>query len=282
MPTNSQPTGDQVDVLHSDAAPFPETPRVVYQRNPLAEVICQLRFPPVLRIEAELPAAFQDRIRQRLPIYRGDESAGVLGGIAVPDEVMQVVRSSFPGVLQKQPRAFSSADEKWTVTLAKDFLALATSDYSRWENFRGHLDAAVQALEQVYEPAFYSRIGLRYRDVIRRSALGLETQGWQELLRHHLAGEVIAPEVSAFIEKTTCQTLIRLQNFDSRVQIRHGLLESQGESCYVIDSDFFTQNRTERSDVFATLQYFNTQAHRLFRWCISERLHEAMGPQPIS
>lgn len=236
----------------------------------------------MLRIEAELPVAFQDRIRQRFPIYRGDESAGVLGGIAVPDEIMQVVRSNFPGVLQKQPRAFSSADEKWTVTMAKDALALATSDYSRWETFREHLNSAVQALEEVYEPAFYSRIGLRYRDVIRRSALGLQAQGWEDLLRHDLAGEVIAPEISAFIEKTSCQTLVRLPNFDSRVQIRHGLSEEQGEPCYVIDSDFFTQNRTERSDVFATLQYFNTQAHRLFRWCISDRLHDAMGPQLLS
>ena len=137
MPTDPQTTADQVEALPSAAAPFPETARVVYQRNPLAEVICQVRFPPVLRIEAELPAAFQERIRQRFPVYRGSESAGMLGGIAVPDEIMQMVRDSFPGVLQKQPQAFASADEKWTVTLAKDFLALATTDYSRWENFRG-------------------------------------------------------------------------------------------------------------------------------------------------
>jgi len=215
-------------------------------------------------------------------MYRGDESAGILPGLAIPDEIMQVVRSSFPAALQKTPRAFSSADERWTVTLAKDFLALSTNDYSRWESFREHLDPTLEALEKVYEPAFYSRIGLRYRDVIRRAALGLQALGWEELLRPYLAGELIAPELSGFLEKTTRQTLVKLPNFDSRVQIRHGLLAEQGESCYLIDSDFFTQQRTERSDVFATLQYFNTQAHRLFRWCISDRLHDAMGPQLLS
>jgi len=31
--------------------PFPEVKRVIYEHNPLDKVICQLRFPPILRIE---------------------------------------------------------------------------------------------------------------------------------------------------------------------------------------------------------------------------------------
>ena len=39
------------------STPFPDTPRVVYNKNPLFEVLCQLRFPHILRIETEIPAA---------------------------------------------------------------------------------------------------------------------------------------------------------------------------------------------------------------------------------
>ncbi|HQU44113.1 MAG TPA: TIGR04255 family protein, partial [Pirellulales bacterium] len=56
--------------------PLPEFPRVIYGKNPLEVVICQLRFPPILRIGAELPAEFQERIRKDYPEFR-DRSAAL-------------------------------------------------------------------------------------------------------------------------------------------------------------------------------------------------------------
>lgn len=47
---------------------FPESERVIYDQNPLEEVICELRFPQILRIESEAPAAFQDRVRGEYPL----------------------------------------------------------------------------------------------------------------------------------------------------------------------------------------------------------------------
>lgn len=280
MPISSRQADAHPGTSTASVAPFPDAPRVVYQRNALVEVICQVRFPPVLRIEAELPAAFQDRIRQLFPVYK-DESGSLLAGVPIPDEVLQLLRSSLPAALQKAPRAFAAADEMWTITLAKDFLALSAKRYTRWEEFRRYLEPGLDSLEQIYEPAFYTRIGLRYRNVIRRSSLGLENVGWQDLLRHQLAGELTAPELSEFVEQTARQTLVRLPEFTGKVQIRHGLSVERDELCYVIDNDLFTEERTERSNVIGTLEYFNAQAHKLFRWCISDRLHEAMGPQPL-
>ena len=48
---------------------FPNFERVVYKKNPLEEVICQLRFPPILRIDSGNAADFQDVIRQDYPLY---------------------------------------------------------------------------------------------------------------------------------------------------------------------------------------------------------------------
>ena len=48
---------------------FPEVERVIYERNPLDEVICQLRFPAILKID-EPPIAFQEQIRTRYPFRR--------------------------------------------------------------------------------------------------------------------------------------------------------------------------------------------------------------------
>ena len=239
--------------------------------------IIEVRFPSVLRIEAELPAGFQDRIRQMLPIYREAEPEILPTGIPLPEELASLVRAGL-----KKPRAFASADERWVVTLTKDFLALSTKHYVRWEEFRRYLDAALSALEAEFAPALYSRIGLRYQNVVRRTVLGLGDVVWSDLLRHHLAGELSEPDLAPFVEGTARQTVVRLSNFDSKVAIRHGLVTHDNEQCYAIDNDFYTETNTECANVVPILQFFSAQAHRLFRWCVTDRLHDAMGPKPLA
>ena len=46
---------------------FAEYQRFRYARPQLMEVICQLRFPTILAIGAQEPAAFQEAIRQDFP-----------------------------------------------------------------------------------------------------------------------------------------------------------------------------------------------------------------------
>ena len=53
---------------------FPESPRVRYSRNPLLEVICQLRFPKILSIETEVPVGFQEDIRSEYPVFKTSRS----------------------------------------------------------------------------------------------------------------------------------------------------------------------------------------------------------------
>ena len=43
--------------------------RFHYARSPLVEVICQLRFPTILSIGANEPAAFQEAVRRDFPRY---------------------------------------------------------------------------------------------------------------------------------------------------------------------------------------------------------------------
>ena len=46
---------------------FSNEERMIYAKRQLVEVICQLRFPEILSIDASEPAAFQDRIRREYP-----------------------------------------------------------------------------------------------------------------------------------------------------------------------------------------------------------------------
>jgi len=270
-----QPASESV-VAAPRPSPFPDAPRVMYERNPLVEVICQVRFPTVLKIEAQIPDAFQERIRAIFPVY--NENTSLFSGLEIPAELLQLVRSTVPPGFQKGPRAFSTDDGLWTLTLTKDFLALSTKEYKRWDDFWQHLNPALTALQEVYAPVAYTRTGLRYRDVIRPSKLGLEGVPWRDLLGHELAGELRDAQVGGSVLETATQTLIELSDHDGKVRLQHGVVVENDEHCYFIDHDLFTERKTEHQHVLATLRFFNIEALKLFRWCITERVHNAMGP----
>jgi hypothetical protein len=69
MSASSQPVASSAEAA-TRSGPFPEPPRVIYAGNPLVEVIRKVRFPPVLKIETQIPEAFQDQIRTMFPVYR--------------------------------------------------------------------------------------------------------------------------------------------------------------------------------------------------------------------
>ncbi|GDX40579.1 hypothetical protein LBMAG21_08710 [Armatimonadota bacterium] len=56
--------------------PFPQTNRGIYAKNPLVEVVCQLRFPPILSINQSNLADFQSHIRDVYPLYSTSGSEG--------------------------------------------------------------------------------------------------------------------------------------------------------------------------------------------------------------
>lgn len=271
--------------MTSDAGPFPESPRVIYGKNPLEQVICQLRFPAVLRIEAEPPAAFQERIRKEYPVLR---EGGAGNAVELPPSMPEVVQNLVRSTLSSRQKGkiaydFVATDEKWAVGLTREFLSLSSTHYTRWEEFKSHLDGPLRALIEVYSPAFFSRIGLRYQDVIKRSQLGLQDRAWSDLIRPHVAGMLASPDLLGTVAGISTQAIIEFPNKAGQVGIRHGLAQQSDtrEDCYLIDSDFSTQQKTGVDDARDILDYFNRQSGRLFRWCITDTLHRAMEPRNI-
>lgn len=259
---------------------FPQSPRVVFRENPIEEVICQLRFPTILKVDAEPPADFQERIRSDYPLFEENSSAGP--GELLPAEVRKLIGQSNPGSLgSNKTFKFHSESGTWTVSLNRDFLAISTSEYTTWEIFSNHLEAPLRTLVDVYQPAFFSRIGLRYRDVIKRSRLGLDQCQWSELIAPAFAGELSDKFLGASVRALSRQTVVELDDGLGLLTIRHGLGEDEAsrEECFIWDTDFYRQSRTEIKDADETLNSFNELAGSIFRHSITPKLRDAMGPQ---
>lgn len=269
-------------------APFPESKRVIYQKNPLVEVICQLRFPPILEISSKDPADFQNEIRQAYPLYDKEEAGGlpkeVAGGL--PKEVADLLeRLSAPRLSEEITHKFANEDSKRVISLTRDFVAVSDRSYQRWETFRLEVERAKAALEEWYRPGFYSRIGLRYRDIISRRELGLQDVPWEELIHPSVIGLQAESDIRERVRNIRGYALIDLsdQVAGGLAHIRHGLVEAgeSGEAGYMIDADFFTEERSTHHGVFDTLDKFNRLAGNFFRWAITPRLHEALEPEYI-
>ena len=260
---------------------FPETERVIYTVNPLDQVICQLRFPPILRIEAETPAGFQDRIRKEFPQFQEKaEFAAIL-----PPELVQILSQEIIQSLKPSHKVyhFASSDGSLVVSLASSFVSLTSSNYERWESFIENLQLVLDALKEEYSPAYFTRIGLRYRNLIQKQELGLQDAEWPELLNENLIRELATPSLAEAIEDVAHRILMRVGTGQTKVHIQHGLAfnpDTKQFLGYGIDCDFFIEGETNVDSAIDQLDEFNHYNRRLFRWCISDRLHDAMEPIP--
>jgi uncharacterized protein (TIGR04255 family) len=134
--------------------PFPEVLRVIYGKNPLIEVVLQVRFPRFLTIETEPPSEFQKLIISDFPIY----------------EQRQVFQfsistgSSERSETHGKIHAFQTADRNHTVMLASDTISIACARYERWENLIAVASKALDAFQTTYRLPILNRIGRSIRE----------------------------------------------------------------------------------------------------------------------
>lgn len=262
---------------------FPETPRAEYENNPLEEVICQIKFPSILKIGTTRPADFQDQIRHLFPIYEEQSD----GGMPIPAELRGMLGDSglenlLPPQTQRHYR-FSTDDELRSVALQTDFIALSSKNYKNWVDFREQLELVEHEFRSLYRPSFYSRIGLRYRNVITRTPLGLEECPWGSLFRSELAGLLGNSDVSPQVTQAVTATHIMVTGIEgAQLRLQYGL-PTQPEQVpldtYVIDTDIFVEQKVVPDDIFTFLNEFNKLAGNIFRWAITPTLHDALEPR---
>lgn len=255
---------------------FPEVERVIYGKSPLVEVICQVRFPADLRIETTPPADFQQRVRDRFPLLAQRRA------MLIPAPLAKALEPMLPPTAGSTTWEFKAEDGSHTLELQRDKLTLVSRKYQRWETFSALFQQAFSALRDIYSPPFFTRVGLRYRDVIQRSTLGLGDEPWSSLLQPHVLAEIAMQGLESWAEEASRNLLLKLPYQEAKVRLQHGFaqLEDSPELAYLIDCDFFVE-RTEAGNVDGALQYFHANAARLFRWCITDKLHRAMDPRPV-
>ena len=249
----------------------------------MTRVLCQLRFPAILRIDKEPPADFQEKLRHQFPLF---QEANDTANLQLPENLARIIPSDMLDLMaaRSNPRfQFMSKDKVWIISLTREFVAVETTKYTCWEEFRGYLELLLNALVEVYKPAFMTRIGLRYRNVINRKALGQEDAAWRELLADFVLGPLAVNKMMNKVTEHHGGFSIQLDGMGDFVHIQQGLtIDNSTDSSdimYLLDYDFHSNEETEAGNVISKLNEYNSLNRRLFRWCITDKLHDAMGPE---
>ena len=261
------------------------TTRVVYEYNPLAEVVSQIRFMNIGEISKE-------EIENLLAEF------SILGFTVHSEEVSYSIAHQFGpnGPLpvpvigpQNRIHFFSSEDGTWRASVCSEFLALSCVSDQSWDVFYPKFLSLAKCFFANSTAVQPTRLGLRYKDVIEREPLGLEACAWHELIAPFLLGP-LAPNSLAdgqVAEESDVMNFLAQSQFkldDAMLLLQSSLLTTaDGERrAFLIDADFYHEGSIAQevlSDydlLLKQLESLHSNAGALFRRGITERLHDVL------
>jgi uncharacterized protein (TIGR04255 family) len=245
---------------------FKEYEDVHLRNSPLKEVICQIRFHPILRIANEDPVNFQEAIRNRFPEIQ-IEHPFLIGplGIETPKA-------------EPKPRVFRFKDQgaNYSVALAPDFLALVSNQYTKWHEFSDYLSFVFKAFQDIYHIQYATRIGLRYINVL--TFQNTRTNTLSELIGMVRDEVVVLFRISEIEEPYVVKQEIRAKvDDDGDFTIRIGLVEEKREEL-ALDFDRYTDEQVSVDDLIERCHRYHRDVYNAFRWVIIDEKMRIFEP----
>jgi len=258
---------------------FRNVPRVVYSKNQIVNVVCQLRFPTILSISAKQPDEFQDAIRHAFPRYetRRERPAPKLtnrNGVVTAEKQEEILN-----------HCFTAASGAWQINLTNSFIALSAPQYTDWETFARQLDWVVAEFSRVYQPAWFERVGLRYINAFSKEELGLQDRRWSELLQPAFVGLMDEEDVQDgdFLRCTQDAELKARGGCRVKLHAGPGMIRRKGTQeqspRFILDLDVYMQGQIPPAHLTGALQTVHLNADNVFRNAITDELHDAMEPR---
>lgn len=254
-----------------------EFKRVHYGKSPLVEVIFQLRFPTILNINSNQPVDFQERIREKYPFF--EEQVEEQGDILYNP---QIKATALRKTSENKNYAFITEDNLTKINLTPSLIAISTRDYTQWEEFKKHIEFVIPVFEEIYKPSFYTRVGLRYIDVITKSILGLEEKPWTELMKPHVLGMITTDHeagVKTYLSETEYVT--EVDGVLSKAHFEFVHVNEQPEVSLLIDCDYYSLGITKADAMKPAAEKLHDASSQFIQTAITKELHEAMLPMEI-
>jgi uncharacterized protein (TIGR04255 family) len=234
---------------------FPQYRDVPLEQSPLGEVICQVRFSPILRIASELPSSLQEAILEWFP------------------DVHQIADEADPHYYR-----FLSHDSGWAFRLAPDAFTLSTLRYSVWDEFGSYLAVVQNAMQQVYRITAYKRIDLRYVNLFTpNNAGGASLAEISQVLRPEL---VMPLQTQPLVDASELTTQLLLDESGGKLIMRVGgkTDPNEGGPALFLDLDFYEEGQLPADDLVDRCKRYHDIIYSAFRWSLNTDKLDLFGP----
>lgn len=225
-----------------------------FKRNFLKQAVCELRFPTLMELgEQRPPSSFVKALRKDYP------------HLELNNEVTLGLGTGNAG--SSNIHIFRSAKLNWSVSLKQNALSIETTAYSGFDNLRERVLQVVDAAEKIIDSDFFTRIGLRYINVVKSG------------------DEDVAKWINPFlIAPITSESFGGINEFGGRMQLlaedggcllQHGIQFSNSmpdtppKPDYLIDIDTY-RSEVSLSNTAASIDIMHRQAFDIFDWALTD------------
>lgn len=221
--------------------------------NQIDKVVFQARFPAMLEIDKRIDE-FQGLLRNEYPNYwRTQPIPSGLGINATPAISNHI---------------FSTDDGVWSVTLSVDSIGLTCSKYKDWGEFKTNLSHIIDAFTGLFDVERSNRVGLRYVNAVRPSAVGLKGP-------YDAVNEMYRVSMKTNFESPISVNITLNYSLTKDIHGRTVLTDitfNDGERGMLIDDDVFTEVQHPIGKLKAITDDLNRLSLEVFRKVTSEEL----------
>jgi uncharacterized protein (TIGR04255 family) len=233
------------------------------KRNYTKSVVCEFRFPTLLELSgAEPPRSFITALRKSYPTLELGKEVSL--NLAEP------MRSAHTHILRSKKLS-------WTITLKKDSVALETNRYTFYSDIRKRVEELLIALKPIIDADYFTRIGLRYVNLIPTDEESQLSEWVNPLLVN-----ITEAGFKGIAESAGRLGLIAN---DGGCLLQHGLKIKANENLnaeaanvtpdYIIDIDSYREDIavTNALDVLDKMRH---QAYSLFSWSLGPKAQKQL------
>lgn len=266
--------------MQDDPFTGPAPEKVPLANTPLAWVIAQVRFSPILSVERpDFVAPFQEAIRAIYPIAHSEKTQ--------PGVIAESHQVSFnePKVVWR----FGDVEDEWRVSIASDFLTLTTRAYKSRQDFIERLQSVLEGFDKHINrqtPLSVHRLGLRYIDHITGDAF----KRLPTLIRSEVAG-IMGTPAAARVEQHLSQTIFELPgNQHEKIQAQWGqlsagdtfdlnIIEPAHTPSWILDTDMFSteQRPFDLDKLIDDIRRYTEIIYKFFRWAVTDEFLRHYG-----
>ena len=167
------------------------------------------------------------------------------------------------------------------MNLTSTFIAISTRKYTQWEEFSEKVRQVVKAFQETYEVPFYTRVGLRYIDVIQRSVLGLSNEKWSDLVKPHVLGVVTQFEDGMNSYVSQAEFKDPTDDICTKTHFELVNVNNSNENSLLIDCDYFKTEMVNIESMMDVATVLHNHSSNFLMTAITDKLNDAMEPEEL-